>query len=341
MDLKNNASDVHLYDDKVSVIVPVLNEEKYIKGCLESILNQDYPKSSLEVLFIDGISGDKTVDIINEYTEKYDFIKLLTNEKKIIPCALNIGVKNATGKYIVRMDAHASYEKDYVSKCIEYLKSKKCANVGGTTVVKGKSFIQKIIAAAYNSPFALGGSNHYDENYEGYTDTVAWGAFEREYLLKIGLYDENLPRSEDDELNFRITEHGDKIFVTPSIKSVYYPRDTFSALFSQYFGYGKWKVAVIKKHHRPSRIAHLVPMLFAAFLILGSILSLILPIFRGLFFGVLVLYFLMDLVFSFRSSHIKSAAGKIGLMWAHFVIHFAYGLGFWSGIFKFLGVKFD
>ncbi len=340
MDLESNSVGFLEYD-KVSVIVPILNEEKYIRNCLESILNQDYPKICLEVILIDGGSEDKTLDIISEYAAKYDFIKLLKNEKKIIPCALNIGIKNASGKYIVRMDAHASYANDYISKCIEYLKKIKCANVGGTTVVKGKSFVQKIIAAAYHSPFALGGSKHYDENYEGYTDTVAWGAFEREYLLKIGLYDENLPRSEDDDLNFRITERGDKVFVTPKIKSIYYPRDTFWGLFSQYFNYGKWKVAVIKKHHKPSRLAHLVPMLFAAFLIFGSVLSLVFSFFKGLFSSVLLLYFLMDLVFSFRNSHIKSAAGKIGLMWAHFVIHFAYGLGFWSAVFKFLGTKFD
>lgn len=326
--------------DKVSVIVPVLNEEKYIKNCLESILNQDYPKTCLEIILVDGISSDKTVDIIKEYTKNYDFIKLFLNEKKIIPCALNIGIKNAAGKYIVRMDAHASYEKDYISKCIEYLKVTKCANVGGTTVVRGKNFIQKVVAAAYHSPFALGASKHYSEDYEGYTDTVAWGAFEREYLLKIGLYDENLPRSEDDDLNFRITEQGDKIFVTPNIKSVYYPRDTFSKLFFQYFGYGKWKVAVIKKHHKPSRLAHLVPMLFVMFLTFGSILSLILPIFKGLFFGVLLIYILMDFVFSFKSMHVSSIFGKLALMWAHFVIHFAYGLGFWSGIFKFFGKDF-
>ncbi len=327
--------------DKVSVVLPILNEERYIRNCLDSILSQDYPKNNLEIILVDGNSEDKTIDIIKEYTQKYNFIKLFTNEKKTVQYALNIGIKNATGKYIVRMDAHASYENDYISKCIEYLKKTRCANVGGTTVVRGKSFIQKIIAAAYHSPFALGGSKHYDENYEGYADTVAWGAFEREYLLEIGMYDEKLPRSEDDDLNFRITERGDKIFVTPKIKSVYYPRDTFSKLFLQYFGYGKWKVAVIKKHHRPSRIAHLIPMLFVAFLILGSMISLIVPVLRPLFVGVLLIYLAMNFIFSFKNPYTKDILSKLLLVWAHFVIHVSYGLGFWAGIFKFLSVKFN
>ena len=340
MDLSNDILNSFEHD-KVSVVIPILNEEKYIKNCLDSILEQDYPKESMEIVLVDGNSEDKTVDIIKEYIEKYDFIKLFVNEKKTVQYALNIGIKNSTGKYVVRMDAHASYAKDYISKCIEYLKKTECANVGGTTVVRGKNFTQKVIAAAYHSPFALGGSKHYDESYEGYADTVAWGAFEREYLLNIGMYDEKLPRSEDDDLNFRITERGDKIFVTPKIKSIYYPRDTFSKLFSQYFGYGKWKVAVIKKHHKPSRIAHLIPMLFVAFLIFGSILSFVLPVLRGLFFGVLSLYFFMNLIFSFKNPYTKNVASKMALMWAHFVIHVSYGLGFWAGIFKFFNTKFD
>ncbi len=327
--------------EKVTVILPILNEEKYIRNCLDSILSQDYPKDYMEIILIDGNSTDKTVDIITEYVKKYSFIKLFTNESKTVQYALNIGIKNATGKYIVRMDAHASYANDYISKSIEYLKKTKCVNVGGTTVVRGKNFIQKVIAAAYHSPFALGGSKHYDENYEGYADTVAWGAFEREYLLKIGLYDEKLPRSEDDDLNFRIMERGDKIFVTPKIKSIYYPRDTFKDLFSQYFGYGKWKVAVVKKHHKPSRIAHLIPMLFVLFLILGGVLSLAFPILSGLFVSVLLLYFTLDLIFSFKNPYTKDILSKICLMWAHLVIHVSYGLGFWAGIFKFWSYKFD
>ena len=322
-------------------MLPILNEERYIKNCLDSILNQDYPKNRLEIILVDGNSEDKTADIIKEYAEKYDFIKLFINEKKTVQYALNIGIKNSTGKYVVRMDAHASYANDYISKCIEYLKKTKCANVGGTTVVRGNNFTQKVIAAAYHSPFALGGSKHYDESYEGFADTVAWGAFEREYLLDIGMYDERLSLSEDDDLNFRITKRGDKIFVTPKIKSVYYPRDTFLKLFSQYFGYGKWKVAVIKKHHRPSRIAHLVPMMFVLFLIFGSVLSFAFPILQGLFFSVLSLYFFINLIFSFKNSYTKDIRSKIYLIWAHFVIHVSYGLGFLFGIFKFFGTKFD
>ncbi len=333
--------------DKVSVVIPVLNEEKYINECLNSLLRQDYPQEFLEIILVDGNSEDKTLDVINEYRKKYDFIKLLNNPNKTVQYALNIGINNSTGKYIVRMDAHAWYAEDYISKCIEYLKITKAANVGGTTVVKGKNATQKIVAAAYNSPFALGGSKHYKENYEGFADTVAWGSFERQYLIDIGMYDERLPRSEDDDLNFRITEKGDKIFVTPKIRSVYYPKDSFSKLFKQYFEYGKWKVAVIKKHHKPSRIAHLIPMAFVAFLVFLLLLfaaDLFLPIPKfvlGFFIGILALYFLLNLCFSCINKYAVGIINKLKLVWAHLVIHISYGLGFWSGIFKFLSTDFN
>lgn len=323
----------------VSVIIPILNEEKYIKKCLDSLLKQDYPKEKLEILLVDGGSVDNTQKIIEDYMVRYEYMKLVKNPKKTVQYAMNIGIKNASGCYIVRMDAHAEYGEDYISKCVEYSEKTGAENVGGTTVVRGKNPVQKIIAASYHSPFALGGSKHYDESYEGYADTVAWGTFKRETLLKLGMYDERLPRSEDDDLNFRITESGGKIFVTPKIKSVYYPRDSFLKLFKQYFEYGKWKVAVIKKHKKPSRIAHLVPMLFVAFILIFGTLAFVSSIAAKTFFGIMALYLLLNGYFSFRSKHIQGFLNKLGLMYAHLVLHISYGLGFWVGIFKFWNYK--
>ena len=115
---------------KVSIIVPVRNEEKYIQKCINSIVNQDFSKEQMEVIFVDGLSEDNTVKIINENIKKYQMFKILENEKKITPCALNIGIKNSKGKYIVRMDAHSEYPINYVSKCIYYIENKEADNVG-------------------------------------------------------------------------------------------------------------------------------------------------------------------------------------------------------------------
>ncbi len=321
--------------EKVSVIVPILNEENYIQRFLDSILDQDYPRDYLEVILVDGVSGDNTVNLIETYTEKYDFIKLITNEKKTVQYALNLGIEHSSGEYIVRMDAHAWYAKDYISKCIEYLKKTGANNVGGPTVVKGYGETQKIIAAAYSSPFALGGGNHYRKDFEGYSDTVSWGCFRRDYIISLGMYDERLPRSEDDDLNFRIIKNGGKIYITSKIKSEYYPKETFCKLFKQYFNYGVWKIAVIKKHHKPLRITQLVPMAFTGFLILFSILSIFSNVCLYLFLSGIIIYLLMDFFFSFKSDGVKSFKERLLLMWAHIVIHISYGFGFWVGIFKF------
>ena len=323
----------------VSIVIPILNEEKYIDKCIESILSQDYPKEHMEAVLVDGESQDRTVEIINTYIEKYPFIKILNNPQKTVQYALNIGIKGACGKYIVRMDAHAEYAEDYVSKCIEYLEKTKANNVGGPMIAKGKNDIQKVVAAAYHSPFALGGGKFHIEGFEGYADTVFLGAFERQYLIDLGLYDERLPRSEDDDLNFRIAESGGKVYITPEIKSVYYPRDSYIKLFKQYYEYGVWKVAVIKKHKKPARISHLIPMLFVLYLVSFSILSLFFKPALYVFLGVLALYILLDMYFSFTNKYVKTFLNKLRLMYVHFLLHLSYGLGFWQGIFKFIGTK--
>lgn len=327
--------------EKVSVIVPILNEELYIENCLESLLSQDYPRDYMEIILVDGMSTDRTLEIIQKYVEKYPFIKLVKNEKKIIPCALNLGIKNASGGYIVRMDAHAFYEKDYISKSIEYLIKTGADNVGGPTRVEGKTFVQKVVAAAYSSPFALGGSKHYDDNFEGEVDTVSWGTFKKQFLIDIGMYDERLPKSEDDDLNYRINKNGGKVFITPKIKSIYYPQNNFSGLFRQYFNYGFWKVAGIKKHKKPARLAHLVPMAFVAFFVIFGILSFFNLNARNLFAGVMACYFALNFYFSFKNKKAISFNMKCYLLIVHIVIHVAYGLGFWTGIFKFSDIDFD
>src|SRR4030067_2393082 len=139
----------------VSVIIPCRNEEKFIDRCLDSIIANDYPKEDLEVLVVDGMSEDRTEEIVKKYTERFSFIKLLSNLKKIIPSALNIGIQNANGSIIIRMDAHNVYSKDYISKCVNYLIEYNVDNVGGIWVtLPGKNtIVAESIALALSHPF--------------------------------------------------------------------------------------------------------------------------------------------------------------------------------------------
>ena len=324
----------------VSVVIPIYNEENYIVNCIESIAKQDYPKDNLEVLLVDGMSTDSTRDLIAPFLEKYDWIRLLDNPKKIIPSALNIGISEAEGEYIVRMDAHSEYAEDYIRKCIETLERTGADNVGGPQLTKGKNTKQRIIAAAYSSPFALGGGKHFKKDYEGDIDTVFLGAFRKSYAIDLGLYDEDLPRNEDDEFNFRIHENGGRIYMSPDIHVTYYPRDSFSDLAKQYYEYGEGKPKVLRKHKKPSNLKQLVPSLFVLFVVLGGIGSFIsgklkiMPLFRVIYKAVLALYIICDAIACFTNKESHGIVEKLGLFWAHIVIHISYGVGYLAGLFK-------
>ena len=324
----------------VSVVIPVLNEEKYIHNLLNSLTEQDYPKDDLEIILVDGASEDNTVALINDFIADKPYFSLLSNPQRTVQHALNIGMRAAKGKYIVRMDAHAEYACDYISMCVNTLNSTDAVNVGGPMIAKGKNDVQKVVAAAYHSPFALGGGKFHIENYEGYADTVFLGAFRKETLEELNYYDPNLPRSEDDDLNFRVAEKGYKVYITPKIKSVYYPRDKYSALFSQYFEYGEWKVAVIKKHKKPARLSHLIPCLFVLFCVFGAIASLFSCYLAIGYAFVLALYMGLNLFASFKSPYLKGAKQKLRLVLVHLILHLSYGLGFIKGIFRFMGKSF-
>ena len=325
---------------KVSVVIPVYNEENYIEECIKSILEQDYPKEEMEVLFVDGKSEDRTPEILKEYQKQYPWIRILENEKRIIPSALNIGITEAEGEIIVRMDAHSEYANDYISKCVEILEKTEMDNVGGPQITKGKTKKQRSIAAAYSSPFAVGSGKHFHKDYEGVIDTVFLGTFHKSFAVEMGLYDENMPRNEDDEFNFRISQNGGKVYMSPEIKVIYYPRDSFGALAKQYFGYGKGKPSVNKKHKKLTNFKQLIPALFVLFVILGLIASVVTALAAHTFIpgiiylALLVLYLLANFIFSFTNKEVTGFSEKMGLFWTHIVMHVSYGVGYIIGLFS-------
>lgn len=191
----------------VSIIIPVYNEQKYIDGVIQSLISQTYPLDKMEWIFIDNLSTDKTVEIINSYKESYP-ITLLTNPKKKVPASLNLAIKMAKGEYIIRMDAHASFNNDYVEKCVYYLNTTDADNVGGVAETKANGFVGGAIAKMLSSKFGVGGSDFRVGEGNKYVDTVPFGAFRREVFEKVGLFNEKLLRSEDNDINSRIRKAG-------------------------------------------------------------------------------------------------------------------------------------
>lgn len=322
----------------VSVIIPIRNEEKHIAECIESVVAQNYPKEYLEVLLVDGQSADNTRQIIEEYSKEYPYIKVLENPKKIVPTALNIGIKASRGDIVIRMDAHTYYDKDYISKCVETLKKVEAYNVGGPIVtLPGDNTIKaKAIALATSHPFGVGNSKFRTSNEAQYVDTVAFGAFKREIFEKVGLFNEKLPRNQDIEFNSRIRKSGGKIFLNPEIRSYYYNQSTLKGLWKQNFKNGVWNIFTHAISKNPLSIRHYVPLIFVTSLI-GSFALMFIHQIGYLLFGLIVIsYMATNIFFSFKIGlkHNLRLIPALALVFS--TLHFSYGFG---SLWGFLRVK--
>ena len=324
----------------LSVIVPIYNEEKYISKCIDSILEQDYPKNDLEVILVDGMSTDKTREIVAEYKAKYPFIRLIDNPKKIVPYAMNSGIQASKGDIIIRLDGHVEYPNNYFSALVKNLKALDADNVGALceTLPCGPSAKELAIAEALSSSFGMGNSYFRigcDEVRQ--VDTVPFGCFKREVFDKVGLYDNELIRNQDDELNGRIIKSGGKIYLIPSIVTKYFARDKIGKVKKMFYQYGLYKPLVNKKLGAPATIRQFFPLVFVLGLIFGAMLSCISWIIAVMYLSVMVLYLLLACYFTFKS---VKKTGKISLFLyqplTYLTVHVSYGWGYLVGIYKIL-----
>lgn len=322
---------------KLSVICPIYNEEKHIAACLDSILRQDFPKEELEVLLVDGMSTDRTREIVQQYTAQYPFIFLLDNPKRIVPTGLNIGIRVAQGEVIIRLDAHAIYPDNYFSALVDKLFALNADNVGGLcrTLPAKDTPMCEAIAAALSSPFGMGDSHfRIGTNKEMQVDTVPFGCFRREVFDKIGYFDEELVRNQDDEFNGRIIKFGGHIYLIPSVVIDYYGRDSIGKVSKMFYQYGLFKPLVNKKLGNPASVRQFFPFFFVLGLIIGLILSLVSTFFRILYIAVLALYIFLAAYYSIRQ--VKGLKRIFLLIGTFFVIHVSYGWGYLRGMIKLL-----
>lgn len=320
----------------VSVVLPVRNEEAFIQRCLTAVAAQDYAHERLEILVVDGMSQDETRRLACEtLTHAGTFAwKIVDNPERYVSNALNRGIAAARGEVIVRVDAHTLLAPDYVTRCVSALRATGADNVGGPMRAVGETALARIIALATGSRFGVGNARfHYAEE-AGWVDTVYLGAYPRSVLERLGLYDTELVRNQDDELNFRLTRAGGKIWLDPDIRSTYHSRATLRALAAQYYAYGFWKVRVIQKHGRPASLRHLVPFAFVAALLFTALLSVVMrsPVPVGI---VLVPYLAVALTTCFSIARATHWGYLVLLPFAFATMHLAYGWGFLMGLFHF------
>lgn len=314
---------------EISVVCPVLNEANHVHDIVNFFIRAS-PKNK-ELYFIDGGSSDGTLDILRQVVSEFPHIHLINNPKKYVPFALNMAIPKCIGKYVVRIDGHSSYDEDYFDKVIEAFKKSNADIVGGPMRAFGTSDFQIAVAYATSTIFGIGNSNFHFENFEGFTDSVYLGAWKREIFDRIGLFDENLIRNQDDELHYRARAAGLKIYQYPSIRSRYFPRDSILKLSTQYFQYGLFKPYVLRKISSGIKLRHLIPSLFLIYLLLIPILYKFLGPIAFIPFS---LYLVSLLIFSvFNKMPIKS---KVASLIVYPVLHLTYGFGFILGIVKLL-----
>jgi cellulose synthase/poly-beta-1,6-N-acetylglucosamine synthase-like glycosyltransferase len=333
----NNPFHDHL--PMVSLILPCRNEERFIGSCLDSIIANDYPKEKLEVLAIDGMSEDGTRNVIEDYTKNYPWIRLFENFKRITPVALNIGITNAKGEIIIRMDAHNCYEKDYVIRSVESLEKYGADNVGGImrTLPREDTFTGQAIVASLSHRFGVGNSYFRVQTDEPkWVDTVFGGCYRREVFDRIGLFNQNLVRGQDMEFNLRLKKAGGKILLVPDIVSYYYARSDVKSFWTHNWNNGIW--AILPFQHSPIMpvsLRHLVPLIFVISLIGSAILGVFVKPFFWLFLAILGSYVLANLGASFQIAWREKDPKYLVVMPFFFgMLHFGYGLGSFWGVLK-------
>ncbi len=253
----------------VSVVIPMRNETAHIGRCIDSVLAQDYPAERLEVIVVDGDSDDDSVAVLQAYGER---VRVLHNPSRIVPSAMNIGIRAARGEIVARVDAHTVLAADYLRVGVETLRRTGAENVGGPMHATGGGRVGDAIALAMASRFGIGAYFHFaTEDRE--VDTVYMGMYPRVVFERIGLFDEELVRNQDDELNYRLRKHGGRIFLTTRMRSRYQNRQGIQTLARQFFQYGWWKVRVLQKHPRQMSARQFVPPLFVGSLIVTGALA--------------------------------------------------------------------
>ena len=316
---------------KVSVIIPARNEENFIKKCIESFLTCDYPKELIEVIVVDGMSDDRTREIVTEISGRDDRVLLVDNERKITPVAMNLGIKASKGDYIFFSGAHSEMPSDYISKCIKHAIESGADNVGGVmkTEPRVKSAVGIAISKVLSSPLGVGGAKfRTGVSKPTEVDTVPFGCYKREVFDRIGYFNEKLVRNQDIELNLRLKRAGGKIVLFPDIELTYYSRSTFKELWKNNFGNGFWVIAGAKDAALPFSKRHLVPLFFTVFLTLGLLISPMSSIWSMVFLSVVSLYFILISLSSTKHAiEERSLPVFFASILVYIVLHISYGLG--------------
>ena len=306
----------------VSVILPILNEELYLRDAVLSILSQDY-RGEFEVVLAVGPSKDRTQEIADQLHSEDKRVIVVANPSGRTAAGLNAALNASRGSIVVRVDGHAQIPQNYISLAVEILDATGAVNVGGLMAAEGVTTFEKSVAGAMRSPLGVGASRFHTGGEAGEVDTVYLGVFKKDALLAIGGFDERFTRAQDWELNFRLRSNGGKVYFDPRLHVTYRPRSTVAALAKQYFEYGRWRRVVSRRHKGTINYRYLAPPValagFLASIVLGGLL-------HSIFFIPAAIYLLFVAGASIAIA--RSVAQYIYLLAIIPTMHFAWGAGF-------------
>jgi len=309
--------------------------------CVDAIYANTLAKQNeVEVLIIDGMSDDGTLDIIQSLVSEYATLRLIANPKQVTPVAFNLGIIHSAGEFVQIIGARQLISEDYLEKavaCIENNPDIWC--VGGRVENVFENHESQIIANAMNTSFGVGGGNFRTVTKSAFVDTAGTPMYPRNVFEKVGLFDEELVRNQDDEFNFRIIKAGGKIFLDADILIKYFVRADYKKLFKQYLQYGYWKVYVNRKHKTVTTIRQLFPAALIAFLIIGAISSPFSVYIFVAYLSIILLY--VSMAFFFALKAMNGISQLFPIMKTFLILHISYGWGYMKGLWDFflLGKK--
>lgn len=320
---------------RVRVVIPCRNEVDYIGACLDSIVNASKDGLLLSVYVVDGMSDDGTRDAIDSYTKNHSFISLHDNVRKTTPFALNIGIQSMDFDIAIILGAHAVIDSRFIEQNVSVLRERPEVGCSGGIIRNvHENEWSEIISAAMSSTFGVGNAHFRTGGKSGYVDTVAFGAYRREVFERVGFFDEELARNQDDEFNFRVIRGGYKIYLDNTIASDYYVRASLSKLYRQYNQYGYWKVLVNRKHRAVTSIRQLAPPLWVVFVLSGWIFF-FMHLYLGLFYLTIILTYIIIAIYTAAKMRMGGWIRTMKLIQTFQALHFSYGLGYLKGMLHF------
>lgn len=322
---------------QISIVIPCRNEAPFIKECIDAIYDSNISTDVIIDVFItDGMSTDGTREIIIELQKKYPSLHLIDNVKQLTPYAFNLGIQASDFDYLQIIGARHIISQNYLSKSLEILESDKniwC--VGGRLQNEFINETGKIVAAAMATTFGMGLGNFRTLEKSGFTDTVTSPMYPKFVFEKIGYFDEDLVRNQDDDFNYRVTSAGGKVYFCSEISLKYYVRGSFPGLWKQFFQYGYWKVFVNRKHKAVTTFRQLIPPLFVSYLAVLPLISLF-SWKIGLLASIpLLLYAMLAVLFTFKVIAKDTTLPFLKVLQTFLILHVSYGLGYLRGILDF------